>query len=103
MPRCSQAYQSEPAFQVDGKFDPRIARSRLLAAGMSETAYEADLRRSLLANQLVGTIATTDFLTPAEARRLLSLQDEERELRFALLQPEAFAGTAPIDAAAIDA
>ena len=31
------------------------------------------------------------------------MQDEEREVRFALLQPEAFAGTAPVDAAAIEA
>jgi peptidyl-prolyl cis-trans isomerase D len=98
-----QAYQAEPAFQIDGKFDPRIARSRLLAAGLSEAAYESDLRRSLLANQLVGAIANTDFLTPAEAKRLLALQDEEREVRFALLQPESFAGTAPIDPAAVDA
>ena len=29
--------------------------------------------------------------------------DEEREVRFALLQPEAFAGNAPVDAAAIEA
>jgi peptidyl-prolyl cis-trans isomerase D len=98
-----QAYQSEPAFQVDGKFDPQVARARLSAAGLTEAAYEADLRSSQLGNQLAGTIAITDFLTPAEARRVLALQDEEREVRFALLQPEAFAGSAPVDAAAIDA
>lgn len=98
-----EAYQAEPAFQLEGKFNVDVARSRLQAAGMTEVEYEADLRRSLLANQLAGTIANTDFLTPAEGKRLLAMQDEERELRFALLQPEAFEGTAPVDAAAIDA
>ena len=88
---------------MDGKFNVDAARSRLAAAGITEAAYEADLRRSLLANQLAETIANTDFLTTGEARRLLALQDEEREVRFAMLQPEAFAGTAPVDAAAIDA
>jgi peptidyl-prolyl cis-trans isomerase D len=47
-----KAYQSEPAFQVDGKFDPQAARARLLAAGFTEAGYEADLRSSLLTNQL---------------------------------------------------
>ncbi|MEO8313301.1 MAG: SurA N-terminal domain-containing protein [Pseudomonadota bacterium] len=98
-----RAYQAETAFQVEGKFNVDAARSRLAAAGLTETEYESDLRRSLLANQLAETIANTDFLTTAEARRLLALQDEEREVRFAMLQPEAFAGSAPVDAAAIDA
>jgi peptidyl-prolyl cis-trans isomerase D len=97
------AYRAEAAFQVEGKFNVDAARSRLAAAGLTETEYEADLRRSLLANQLADTIANTDFLTTAEARRLLALQDEEREVRYALLQPEAFAGTAPVDESAIDA
>ena len=66
-------------------------------------AYEADIRNSLLTEQLQATIAATDFLTPGETRRLLALMDEEREVRFALLQPEAFAGNAPVDAAAIEA
>jgi peptidyl-prolyl cis-trans isomerase D len=101
--QLTEALHSEQAFQIDGKFDAQAARSRLAAAGVTPEVYERDLRRDLLSNQLLATIAATDFLTPAESRRLLGLLDEERELRFLLLQPEAFAGTAAIDAAAIDA
>jgi peptidyl-prolyl cis-trans isomerase D len=98
-----QAYQAEAAFQVEGRFNVDAARSRLAAAGITEAAYEADLRRSLLANQLADTIANTDFLTTGEARRLLALQDEEREVRFIMLQPNDFPFDGPADPGAIDA
>jgi peptidyl-prolyl cis-trans isomerase D len=101
--QIERAFQDEQAFQVDGKFSAQAARSRLAAAGLTAAAYEADLRRSLLTNQIVGAIGTSDFLTPAEARRLLGLLDEERELRYTILQPDVFAGTAAVDAAAVDA
>ncbi len=101
--QLSQAFRREPAFQVDGKFSLEAARSRLAAAGFTEAAYVNDLKRSLLVNQLLGSIGVSDFFTPAERKRVLALLDEERELRYLLLQPEGFAGTGPVDAAAIDA
>jgi peptidyl-prolyl cis-trans isomerase D len=101
--QVEQAFRETPAFQVDGKFSATAARSMLASSGLSVQAYEADIRNSLLTEQLQATIAATDFLTPGETRRLLALLDEEREVRFALLQPEAFAGNAPVDAAAIEA
>lgn len=101
--QVEQAFRETPAFQVDGKFSATAARSMLASAGLTVQAYEADLRRGLLTEQLQAAIAATDFLTPAEAKRLLALLDEEREVRFALLQPDAFAGNAPVDAAAIEA
>ncbi len=97
------AYESEPAFQVDGKFNAQAAIARLAQAGISPVAFDAEQRRSLLMNQLAGTVAGTDFLTPAEVARLAQLQDEQRELRFALLTPQQFgAGPAP-EAAQVEA
>lgn len=101
--QVAQAFQQEAAFQVDGKFSAQAARARLAAAGLTPEAYEADLRRSLLSNQLEGTIGATDFLTPAEAKRLLALLDEEREVRFLMLKPDDFAGAGPVEPAAIAA
>lgn len=101
--KVEQAFRETPAFQIDGKFNANAARGMLAQAGLSVQAYEADLRNSLLTEQLQRAIAGTDFLTPAESKRLLALLDEEREVRFALLQPDAFAGNAPVDAAAIEA
>lgn len=101
--QLEQAFRETPAFQVDGKFNANAARATLATAGLTVERYEADLRNSLLTEQLQSSIAATDFLTPAESKRMLALLDEEREVRFALLQPDAFAGKAPVEAAAIEA
>ena len=97
-----QAYQSEQAFQSEGKFSPQAAMAALAAAGMSPAAYETAKRRELVRDQVAMVVGISEFITPAEAARLHVLEDEQRELRFALLTPQQFAGTAPVDAAAID-
>jgi peptidyl-prolyl cis-trans isomerase D len=97
-----RAFRSEPSFQVDGKFSIDEARSRLIQAGMTEEAYYGDLQRSLLVNQLLGSMGVSDFFTDAELKRILTLLDEEREVRFVMLEPQDFAGPAP-DAAAVQA
>ncbi len=38
----------------------------------------------------------SNFFTAAEAKRIMALLDEERELRFVLLQPQDFAGKQPV-------
>ena len=98
-----RAFQNEPAFQVEGKFDPVAARARLAQAGIAESAYVAEQRRSLAMNQLAASIGATDFLTPAEAARLDALQGEQRELRFALLTPQQFGAGPPPAPDAIEA
>ena len=97
-----RAFQSEPGFQVDGKFSLEEARSRLAQLGMDERSYYNDLQRSQLVNQLLGTVGVSEFLTSKELKRILTLLDEEREVRYAMLESEDFAGPAP-DAAAIEA
>ena len=101
--QVAQAYHEEQAFQVEGKFSAQAARSRLASVGMTQQQYESDLRKSLLTGQLERAIGSTDFLTSADSRRLLALLDEERELRFAMLQPEAYSASATVEPAAIEA
>lgn len=101
--QLTEALRKEPAFQVDGQFNLQAARSALASAGITEAAYRDDLRRTQLSNQLLGSIGVSEFFTPAEMKRVMALLDEEREVRYAMLKPEAFAGTTPVDAAAIDA
>ena len=97
-----EAFMSEQAFQVEGQFNAAVAREALANVGMTEQAYVDSLRRSLLSNQLVATLGGTDFFTPLEIRTVLALQDEERELRYVLLQPEGFSAGPPIEAAAVE-
>ncbi len=97
----AKAFREEESFQIDGEFSLNEARTRLANAGISEQAYLEDLRTRLLTNRLLGVIGVTDFLTPMESRRILGLLDEEREVRYLLLDPEEFAGNAPVEPAAI--
>lgn len=101
--QVGRAFREEQAFQVEGQFSVLEARARLANLGISEAAYVRDLRRNLIVNKMLGVIGVTDFLTPAEGRRLLALLDEEREVRYVLLDPEQYAGAAPVTAEAIQA
>src|SRR5215472_3627937 len=64
------AIRQEPAFQLEGKFDPNVAKVRLQQAGITEQAYTDDLRQSLRAEQLDVGIRESDFLTPQEGERM---------------------------------
>src|SRR5687768_291835 len=97
------ALREIPAFQIDGKYSPDVAKGRLAQAGISLSAFEADLRRGLQRTQLQRAIQASDFVTPLELERLHALEDEQREVRYASFTPEKFAGDAPVDDAAVQA
>jgi peptidyl-prolyl cis-trans isomerase D len=97
------AYQSEQAFQVDGKFNADAARTMLAQVGLTPAAYEAERRQALQISQLTEGIQLSDFLTAAELNRIYALENEQREVRFALLPPEKFATAAKVDEAQIKA
>src|SRR5450755_1700818 len=92
---------SEPAFQIDGKYDPRVAKNMLAQIGMSEAGYLAERRQALQIGQLSEAIELSDFLTPAELDRIYALENEQRELRYALLSPDHYQAAVKIDDAKI--
>jgi peptidyl-prolyl cis-trans isomerase D len=100
---AGRAFRGEEAFQIDGQFNVREAQLRLASAGISEQEYLNDLKQRLLTNKLLGVIGVSDFLTPSESRRLLALMDEERQVSYLLINPEDYAGNAPVEPAAIEA
>ena len=97
------AVQNEPAFQVDGKYDPQAAKAALAQAGISLDTYEHQLRTDLQQLQLEGGIRVSDFLTPAELARLSDLEDQQREVRYLILPAERFHSAATVDDAAVQA
>lgn len=96
-----EAVLNEPAFQTDGKYDPRIAKGMLAQLGMTEDGYFAERRQSLQIGQLSEAVELSDFLTPAEVDRIYGLENEQRELRYALLTPDHFQPPAKFDDARI--
>jgi peptidyl-prolyl cis-trans isomerase D len=92
------AYQSEPAFQVEGKFDARAAQTMLAQAGMTPEMYETEQRQELETNQLTAGIQVSDFLTPTETHQIYALENEQRQLRYALLPADRYAPSKVDDA-----
>lgn len=89
--QLAEAVRSEPAFQIEGQYRPEVAKAVLAQAGISATAFEQDLRRDLQRAQVQNAIRLSNFLTPRELERIRALENEEREVRYALLPVERFA------------
>jgi peptidyl-prolyl cis-trans isomerase D len=92
-----------PMFQIDGKYSPEAAKAMLAQRGISPSEFELQLRDSLQGAQIENGIRASDFLTPHEVARLRALEDEQRQVRYAVLPVDQFAGSAPVDDAAIQA
>ena len=102
-PELLAAIRSEPAFQAGGQYSPDIAREVLAENRLSEDQYEDEKRSELRRMQLLDGIATSAFVTPAEADRAQALRDQEREVQYAILPADSYKSDAPIDPAAIEA
>jgi peptidyl-prolyl cis-trans isomerase D len=97
------AVRSEPAFQLEGRYSPDVAKMRLQQAGISEDTFEEDLRQSLRAAELQNGIRDSDFITPAELQHIRALQSEQRQVQYAIVPAAKFASTAPLDDKSVQA
>jgi peptidyl-prolyl cis-trans isomerase D len=101
--QLAAAVRAEPAFQLDGKYNAEVAKSRLAAAGLTEDQYASDLNSDLERRQLQEGMQLSQFITPSELARLRTLTDQERQIRYAVLPLARFAAAVPVSDAAIQA
>jgi peptidyl-prolyl cis-trans isomerase D len=92
---------SEPAFQVDGKYDPRAASIAIAQIGMTDRSFIAERSQSMAVGQLNAGIENSEFMTPTELERVYALENEQRELRYVLLPADHFTAGLKIDDARI--
>lgn len=88
--RVEEFIRAEPAFQVDGKYSENLALARLAQIGVSAAQFKADVRGSLQNGELQRAIQVSEFRTRAELSRQVALEDEQREIRYALLPADRF-------------
>lgn len=69
-----------PAFQIDGRFEPDLYQQALRASGLTPRAFERDLREDLLMRMIPTSVAGSSIVTEAEVDRMLSLQNETRQI-----------------------
>ena len=90
-----------PEFQDGtGKFAPGRAEEVLRAQGMRAQDFRARLRQDLLLQQIAGGLTRGGFVPRAVAERLTRLTEQQREVTYAVIAPEKFAGKVKLDAGA---
>lgn len=92
-------YHNENAFQVDGKFNEMAAKGMLAQLGMTLAGYEAQLRNSLQIGQLEQSLQVGEFVTDSELKRAFALENEQREVRYALLPLARYSAAVKVDEA----
>jgi len=98
-----EAVQGVPGFQIAGQYSPEAAKAALAQAGISLETFENELRTDVRRVQLEGGIRASNFLTPSELKRLTSLEDQQREVRYFVLPADKFAAGIKVDDAAVAA
>jgi peptidyl-prolyl cis-trans isomerase D len=79
-----------PAFQKDGQFSADTYKSLLQQKGLKTDRYEAQVRESLVIDQLRASVQDTAFVTPAEAWEAYRLENQSRELAVVAVAAAAF-------------
>ena len=79
-----KAIHDIPAFQADGKFDYASYERMVTLQGYSTTSFEAYMRSDLSVQQLQAGLQRSSFVTPEELRRRIELEDEQREIAYAV-------------------
>ncbi|MEE4637550.1 MAG: SurA N-terminal domain-containing protein [Wenzhouxiangella sp.] len=69
-----------PAFQLDGNFDSEAYRQALRASGRTPRGFEQELRDDLLTRMLPSTVSFSTVVTESEIDRMLSLENETRQI-----------------------
>ena len=79
-----------PQFQVDGRFSPDAYRETLQLQGIVPSRFENEQRQNLRLSQFQSGIVGTAFVTPSEVRRMIELQNEQREIDYVTIDPDVF-------------
>jgi len=101
--RLQQAIRSEEAFQVEGQYSETLALARLAQIGLTAEQYRADILRGLQGEELQRALFVSEFLTPTEIGRRLALEDEQREIRYAVLPAAKYRANIKLDDNELDA
>lgn len=92
---------SIPAFQENGKFSSEAYRSRLAAQGYSPARFEAQMRDSLVIEQMREGILASAFVTAAATAQSYRLDQQQRWLAYALFEPARYLPQIRVDDAQV--
>lgn len=85
--QIAQFIRSLPVLQTDGHFDEAKYQRLLATEGLSSDQFIAQVRRSLLLDQLGQGIMNSSFATDHEAETFYKLQNQRRKIAYCILLP----------------
>ncbi|GAB4360076.1 MAG: SurA N-terminal domain-containing protein [Methylohalobius crimeensis] len=83
--QTAEFVRSLPFFQTDGRFDEEKYQRLLASQGLSSDQFIAQVRRSLLLQQIEQSVEASSFATEKEAQRFYRLQNQRRKIAYAIL------------------
>lgn len=95
--QVAKTIQSIGAFQEEGKFSRAAYERQLKNSGEPTAAFEARIRRAMLADQMIRGIANTGFVTEGFVASSQKLQEQERELAYLVIKVDDFKKDVKID------
>ena len=101
--RLARSLQEIPAIaglkRADGTLDAEAYRSLVAGQGLTPEGFEANVRRDISANQVMGGVMSTGFGTDAQVKIALDALYERREIQVARFNASDFVGKiSPTDA-----
>ena len=91
-----------PAFQVNGQFSQQRYNTILQNMGMDTDMLRAQLKASILENQLEGGVAQSGFALPAEIQHFAALLGQTRDVQYLLFPLSEYTHQVKVSAAAIE-
>ncbi|MGS2722283.1 SurA N-terminal domain-containing protein [Porticoccus sp. GXU_MW_L64] len=89
--------RSEPAFQVDGKFDPDQYVFVLQRAGYTPSSFVGDMERQMLAGQFAQGLVNSDFVSPLEVEEGAAVSEQTRDFYYLTVPVAATLDSVEID------
>ncbi|MEJ2645445.1 MAG: SurA N-terminal domain-containing protein [Gammaproteobacteria bacterium] len=102
-PLLAARIRSIDAFQEKGKFSEARYQQLLSRQGMPIPVFEAQMRRSMLINQLAAGIVDTASVSDYGLNRIYALQDQERKLAYLVIPSDRFKSQVKVSDAEIAA
>ena len=99
----SQIIQANDLFHVDGKFSLERYEQILRLNGYTKFSYEASKAGELTQTQLKYNLLDSAFITPSALARLEALNNQQRQLRFAILKAADYLDQASVSQAQTNA
>ncbi|TLU64197.1 peptidylprolyl isomerase [Thalassotalea litorea] len=89
--QIKQTILEMPEFQLDGKFDNARFQALIQQAGFYDaSSFSRYLNETMVRQQLVQSISTTEFSLPYQQEMMVKLINQSRDVRYAILSTEGF-------------